>query len=85
MAGLKVFVRQILLYLYGMYPVRGTGEAMLPKPVMKLRVATMLFLPSFTVLVENLGLHFSQPLCRDQEEITAEGYNQFLLPPHLLL
>ena len=59
---------------------------MLPKPVMKLRVATMLFLPSFTVLVENLGLHFSQPLCRDQEGITAdEGYNQFLLPRHLLL
>ena len=24
-AGLKVFVRQILLYLYGMYPVRGIG------------------------------------------------------------
>ena len=74
MAGLKVFVRQILLYLYGMYPVRGTGEAMLPKPVMKLRVATMLFLPSSLVLVDNLGLHFSQPLCNyNRESVTAEG------------
>ena len=80
-----MFVRQILLYLYGMYPVRGIGWAMLPKPVMKLRVPTMLFLPSLLVSVENLGLHFSQPLCRDQEGVTAEGYNQFLLPPHLLL
>ena len=60
------------------------GEAMLPKPVMKLRVATMLFLPSCLVLVEILGLHFSQPLC-EKHGVTAEGYNQFLSPRHLLI
>ena len=46
---------------------------MLPKPVMKLRVAAMLFLPSLLVSVENFGLHFSHPLCGDKDRITAEG------------
>ena len=46
---------------------------MLPKPVMKLRVATMLFLPSLLVSVENFGLHFSHPLCGDKDRIRAQG------------
>ena len=71
--GPKVFVQQILLYLYGIYPVSGIGFAMLPKPVMKLRVPTraMLLLPPLLVLVENLGLHFSQPLCGDNDRVRA--------------
>ena len=57
---------------------------MLPKPVMKLRVAAMLFLPSLLVSVENFGLHFSYPVWGDKDRITAEGQT-FLLPRQLLL